>query len=111
MDSRAPSGLFPSRSSRPVFREPHPVRLIAILAGSAGAAGWLMLWGLLATSVRGYLWLTLIAASAANLAALVLARFGDRGVAVGVAVVTGVGVGAAFVVLIEAWMTTGWPMW
>jgi len=41
----------------------------------------------------------------------VLARFGDRGVAVGVAISAGIGLGIAFVLVIARWVTTGWPLW
>jgi hypothetical protein len=119
MDSRAPSGppghspsgLFPSGPPRPTFREPHPVRAAGVLGGSGAAAAWLLLFGLLATSARGYVWLTLFASGAAAGAAFVLARVGDRGVAVGVAITTGLGLGIAVAVAFQRWMTTGWPLW
>jgi len=111
VESRAPSGLFPSGRPRPAFREPHPVRTGAVLVGAGATAAWLLLFGLLGASARGYVWLTVVASTAAWLIALVLARFGDRGVAVGVAISAGIGLGIAFVLVIARWVTTGWPLW
>jgi hypothetical protein len=111
VDSRVPSGLFPSGPPRPTFREPHPVRVGAALAGAAVAAGWLLLVGLLAQTARGYFWLTTTAAIVATLVALVLVRYGDRGVAAGVAISTGVGLSAAAGLVVYEWVTTGWPLW
>jgi hypothetical protein len=111
VESRAPSGLFPSGPPRPTFREPHPVRTGAALVGAAGTAGGLLLFGLLGSSARDYVWLTAIVAAAGWAVALVLARFGDRGVAVGVAIATGIGIAIAFGLVIARWATTGWPLW
>lgn len=82
-----------------------------MLAGAGVAAAWLLLLGLLATSVGGYAWLTLAASVAAWLCALALARYGDRGVAVGVAITTGLGLSIAFVLVMQRWATIGWPLW
>jgi len=108
---RRPSGLFPAGPPRPTYREPHPVRLGAVVTGAGVAAAWLLLFGLLANSHRGYVWLTLVAGLVATVAALVLARFGDRGVAVGVAASTGIGVSIAMALVIAQWIATGWPLW
>ena len=111
LPSRTPSGLFPAGPPRPTYREPHPVRVGPTLAGAGVAAAWLLLVGLLATSARGYVWLTLVASVAAWLGALALARYGDRGVAAGVALSTALGLSIAGVLVIERWATTGWPLW
>lgn len=111
MESRVPSGLFPSGPPRPTYREPHPVRLGAVVVGAGGAAAWLLILGLLATSLRGYLWVTLLASLVAWAGALLLVKYGDRGVAVGVAVATAIGMSIGFVLLIERWTSTGWPLW
>lgn len=79
--------------------------------GVGSAALWLLLVGLLATSAAAYIWLTLVASAAAWLGAAVLIRFGDRGVAVGVGLATSVGVSAAVVLVIQQWITSGWPLW
>ena len=111
MEPRAPSGLFPAGSSRPRLREPYPIRTAPLLAGAGATALWLLLFGLLATSIGGYVWWTIFAASLAWLVALILARFGDRGVATGVAVTTGAGLAIAMFVTAYTWATTGWPLW
>jgi hypothetical protein len=107
----SPSGLFPASPPRPAYREPHPVRIGGVLAGAGAAALWLMLFGLLGRSAQSYAWLTILASVVAGLAALALARVGDRGVAVGVAVATSLGLGVAVALVIQRWATTGWPLW
>jgi hypothetical protein len=112
--ARPPSGLFPGFAgpSRPTWREPFPVTTGPLLAGLGGALLWLALVGLLAADLRGYGWLTLLAALCGWGAAAVLARMGDRGVAVGVAIGTGVGWSVAAVAVGISWATTGnWPLW
>ena len=109
--SRPPSGLFPSRPSRPAYREPHPVRVGAVLAGAGGAAAWILIFALLATSARGFVWLVLGAAALAWLVALLLTVVGDRGVAVGVALSAGSGVAIAIALVVARWVTAGWFLW
>lgn len=111
LSSRTPSGLFPAGSSRPAYREPHPVRPGAVLVGAGVAAAWLLLVGLLATSARSFGWLTLVASGIAWLVALALVRAGDRGAAAGVAIAGGLGLAVAWIVVIIKWVTTGWPLW
>jgi hypothetical protein len=53
------------------------------MAGGGTAAVWMLLIGLMSDTTRGYFWLTVVGSLAAWLGALVLARFGDRGAAVG----------------------------
>jgi hypothetical protein len=79
--------------------------------GAAMTGAWLTLVGLLATSARGYLWFTLLAAGFAWLCAALLVRFGDRGVAVGIAIMNGAGVSIVVCLVVERWITTGWPLW
>jgi hypothetical protein len=55
--------------------------------------------------------LTIGAAAVAGLIAAVLARTGDRGVAVGVALSTGFGLAVAMSVVVQRWIVTGWPLW
>jgi hypothetical protein len=83
----------------------------AVLVGAAVAAAWLLLFGLLGSSAGGYVWMTLLASVVGWIVALVLARYGDRGVAVGVAISTGIGVAIAFALVIARWATSGWPLW
>jgi len=83
----------------------------AVLAGAGFTAAWLLLFGLLGSSAGGYIWMTLAASAVGWVVALVLARYGDRGVAVGVALSTGIGVAIAFTLVIARWATSGWPLW
>ncbi|HLU46179.1 MAG TPA: hypothetical protein VKZ67_14380 [Natronosporangium sp.] len=107
-----PSGLFPVGPPRPTYREPHPVHLVAALSGFAGATGWLTLFPLLATDLAGGLRWLLAAVVLAALVAGVLTRYGDRGVAVGVAVATGLAGSVAIGVAWLGWAVTGdWPLW
>ncbi|MEV0805782.1 hypothetical protein [Micromonospora sp. NPDC050200] len=111
--TRTPSGLFPSGPPRrPTWREPHPVTGSGVAAGGALAATWLVLFGLLGRDVPGYAWWTVIAGGLAWLAALALVRYGDRGVAAGVAIVTAGGWSIAFAIVVVRWATSAdWPMW
>jgi len=81
-----------------------------VLAGGGTAAAWMIFIGLLGSSTRSYVWLTIFASLVATGAAFALARFGDRGVAVGVAVVTGLGLSVAMALTLQRWITTGWPL-
>jgi hypothetical protein len=111
VESRAPSGLFPTGPIRPTYREPHPVRTAAIWAGAGVGVAWLALIGLLGQSTAQYVWLTVAGSVVAWVAALALSRFGDRGVAAGVAIATAVGLAVAMGVVVQRWITTGWPLW
>ncbi|SCL21434.1 hypothetical protein GA0070616_2300 [Micromonospora nigra] len=113
MSPRTPSGLFPaSGPPRPTWREPHQVTGAGVAAGAAGAAGWLILFGLLGRSVPGYAWWTVVAGGLAWLVALLLVRSGDRGVATGIAIVTAGGWSVAAAAVAVRWATSGdWPMW
>jgi hypothetical protein len=71
----------------------------------------MLLFGLLASTARGYAWLTFTAGLLAWLSALVLGRFGDRGVAVGVAVSAAVGVAIAGIVVTVQWSAGHWLLW
>jgi hypothetical protein len=111
VESRAPSGLFPTGPVRPTYREAHPVRAGAIWAGGGVGAAWLLLIGLLGESAAQFVWLTVGGSVVALAAALGLARFGDRGVAAGVAIATAVGLAVAMGLVVQRWVTTGWPLW
>ncbi|HEX5597648.1 MAG TPA: hypothetical protein VFX61_16760 [Micromonosporaceae bacterium] len=107
-----PSGLFPSGPPRPIYREPHPVRAGAVAAGCGASAAWLLFFGLLGRDLAGYGWWTLLAGLVSWTIALILARVGDRGVAVGIAVVTALGWSVGALVFAAAWTATGdWPLW
>ncbi|QSB17020.1 hypothetical protein JQS43_00215 [Natronosporangium hydrolyticum] len=107
-----PSGLFPGAPPRRAYREPHPVRSWAVLAGIGAAGAWLVLFTLLGTDLPSHIWWLLTGGGLAWAGALGLARFGDRGVAVGVAVATAFAwaTGAGIVTLY--WIVTAdWPLW
>jgi len=110
VQSASPSGLFPSRPQRPRFREPHPVRVPAVLLGAALTLAWVVLLTLFAASARGVLALLLTAVVVASAVAGLLLRFGDRGAAVGVGLAAAVGGCAAAVVALARWLTVGWPL-
>jgi hypothetical protein len=105
------SGLFPSGPPRPIYREPLPVRPGAVSLGVVAGLLWMMLFGLLASSARGYAWLTLGSGLAAGLVALLLGRLGDRGVAVGVAIAAGTGVAVAVLVVLTRAAAGQWLLW
>ncbi|MFR9780265.1 hypothetical protein ACL02O_29940 [Micromonospora sp. MS34] len=110
---RTPSGLFPAGPPmRPVWREPYPVTGGGVAGGAATTFAWLLLFGLLGHDVPSYAWWTVIAGGLAWLAALALVRYGDRGVAVGVAIVTAGGWSIAAAVVAVRWAQSGnWPLW
>jgi hypothetical protein len=98
-------------TERPVYREPLPVRGGRVASGAGVGALWMLLFGIQAGTARAYAWLTIVAAVIAWVAIAVLARFGDRGAAVGAAAATGLGVAiAGLVVLIQAF-GGHWLLW
>lgn len=97
--------------TRPTLREPHPVRAGAVLCGAVSAGIWLLSFGLLSVTLRGYLLWTVVAGVGAWLAAYALARNGDRGVAVGVAAAAGVAWAVAALSVLTEWARLGvWPV-
>lgn len=107
-----PSGLFPSGPPRPTYREPHPVSSTAVATGISAVALWMLVFGLLADDLQSYAWWTALAGALAWLVAAGLARYGDRGVAVGVAIGSGLAVSLAAIVVGMRWADSGnWPMW
>ena len=86
------------------------MRVSAVLAGAGVAAAWLLVAGLFATSATTYVWFTLTASVLAWGCAGVLVRFGDRGVATGVALATALGTSVAMGVVVFQWATAGWPL-
>jgi hypothetical protein len=107
-----PSGLFPGQQLRPVYREPHPINPGALLSGIGAAVVWFGLFAGLARDLASYAWWTLVAAVTVWVIAAVLAIVGDRGVAVGVALVSGFGLAIACGFVTAKWITSSdWPMW
>jgi hypothetical protein len=82
-----------------------------VLAGVGVSVVWQLFIGLLATSARSLVWLVAAAACCAWLAALVLVRYGDRGVAVGAALGGCMGLTIAGILTVAGWATTGWFLW
>jgi hypothetical protein len=104
--------LFPGGPLRPFYREAHPVGAAPVLAGMGSALLWFALFGSIGRDLVGYAWWTVVAAVSAWLVALILAVLGDRGVAVGVAIVGGIGLSVAMGFVAVRWITTNdWPMW
>lgn len=88
------------------------MRLTRVLLGLAAGSLWLLLFGLVSSTPAGYAWWTLVAGGTAWGTALGLARHGDRGVAVGVALATTVGWSVAALVVALIWtLTSDWPLW
>ena len=104
----APAGLPP----RPVYREPHPIAVAPLLSGVGATLVWFALFGSLGRDLAGYAWWTLTAALSAWVVAAVLAVLGDRGVATGVALASGVGLSIAAGFVAVRWVSTNdWPLW
>ena len=82
-----------------------------MVAGLGAGALWMLCFGLLATTIRSYGWLTLAAGLVAWVIALLLLRFGDRGIAVGVAITTGIGWAIGVLIIAVVWSDRGWPLW
>ncbi|BCJ53544.1 hypothetical protein Asp14428_50190 [Actinoplanes sp. NBRC 14428] len=102
----------PSLPLRPIYREPHPIRTASVLSGLGAAAIWFALFGALGRDLFGYAWWTVAAAVSAWLVAAYLTLFGDRGAALGVALVSGVGLSVAATFVGARWITTDdWPLW
>ncbi|WP_203813110.1 hypothetical protein [Paractinoplanes tereljensis] len=103
--------MFPG-PSRPVFREPHPIGAAGVMAGLGSTLLWLGLFGSLAHDLATYAWWTIVAAITAWIVAFVLTLRGDRGVAVGVALASGLGLSIAMAFVANRWITTyDWPLW
>ena len=108
----SPAPFFSGLPPRPVYREPHPVGAAQVLSGLAAAAAWLILFGSLGRGLASYAWWTIVAAVSAWLVALVLSVLGDRGVAVGVAVASSLGLSVAMLFVGLRWISTeDWPLW
>lgn len=84
----------------------------AVVAGLGLATAWLLFFGLLGRALAGYAWWTIFAGLTAWLVAATLGRYGDRGVAVGVSIATGLGWAVMALSVAVRWAGTGdWPLW
>lgn len=107
-----PAVGFPGAPARPVYREPHPIRVLPLLSGMGATLLWFALFGSLARDLAGYAWWTVAAAVSAWIVAVVLSILGDRGVAVGVAIISGIALSVAGGFVAARWIgTDDWPMW
>ncbi|MGH8877427.1 MAG: hypothetical protein ACRD0P_08820 [Stackebrandtia sp.] len=113
---RRPSGTPPraidETLARPSFREPHRSTSAGIFSGAAIAVVWFVITTFLGTDLTSVLWVMLAASLVATGAALLLARYGDRGAAAGVAAVSGAAV--AVVGLVVEWhhlLNETWVLW
>lgn len=97
--------------SRPYYREPHPIRARSVWAGIGSTVVWFGMFAAISWSARAYAWSTVVAAVLALLAAVALLRFGDRGVAVGVAATAGCCLGIAGIVTVVSAFSGHWLLW
>lgn len=103
---------LPGQPARPVYRESHRIAAGPVLAGLGSTALWCALFGGLARDLATYAWWTLVAAVSAWAVALVLTRFGDRGVATGIALMSGLALSIASGAVAARWIaTSNWPLW
>jgi len=104
---------LPTSYQRPTYREPHPVRPDAAAIGGIAALAWYIAFVFVgAGSLSASTWWGLLAGAIAWAVALVLVRFGDRGVATGIAIVTAVCWGVTTFAVGLRWVTSGdWPLW
>jgi hypothetical protein len=104
--------MFPAAPVRPVYREPHPIGAVPLLCGMGATLIWFALFGSLGRDLFSYAWWTVVAAVSAWAVAIVLTVLGDRGVAVGVAMTSGLALSVAGGFVAFRWITTNdWPMW
>lgn len=98
-------------TDRPRFREPHPIRPVSVLTGAGVAVLWFVVTALLGVDLRSTMWVMLVASLIATGAAVLLARYGDRGASVGVTAVAGTAL--AVVGLVVEWQLRDgtWILW
>jgi hypothetical protein len=107
-----PPAPFQGLPPRPVYREAHAIRAAHLLAGLAAGALWCALFAGLSHSLLTYAWWTVAATVSAWFAAAALAIFGDRGVATGVAIMSGLALSVAMGIVAAEWIHTyNWPLW
>lgn len=107
----APSYMYSPDPARPQYRETLRIAPAGIWAGAGVASLWFLISGLLATTLSAYVWVTAVAALVAWLAASLLARYGDRGAAAGVAAVSGMALGVAGLVVEWNALQGDWILW
>jgi hypothetical protein len=112
MQPQPPPGVYAGLPPRPVYREPHPIGAGPVLSGLATGAVWMALFGSLGRDLASYAWWSIGAAVSAWLVALILTQVGDRGVALGVACASGVGLSVTVAFVALRWIDTlDFPLW
>jgi hypothetical protein len=110
-----PGQPWPARGQhgqpRPVYREPHPIRSGAVWSGIGATVLWFLMFGLVSWTAQVYVWSTVLAAALALGTAAVLARYGDRGVAVGAAATAGAGLAIPGIVVLVDAINGHWLPW
>lgn len=100
-----------ARPARPTYQETHRVTPVGVCAGAGATFLWLLVTALLGVDLASTMWVMLVAGIFAFAAAWLLASYGDRGVAVGIASVAGASL--AVVGLVVEWHAFGgsWILW
>lgn len=99
------------RPARPTYQETHRVTPVGVFAGAGVTVLWLLVTALLGVDLTSTMWVMLVASGFAFAAAWLLASYGDRGAATGVASVAGASL--AVVGLVVEWHAFGgtWILW
>ncbi|ADD45613.1 hypothetical protein [Stackebrandtia nassauensis] len=98
--------------TRPTYREPHRSTSAGVFAGAGVAVLWFVITAFLGTDLPSRLWVMLAASLVAAGAAFLLARYGDRGAAAGVAAVSGAAVAVVgLVVELQHLLYETWVLW
>ncbi|GAA4911423.1 hypothetical protein LX16_2563 [Stackebrandtia albiflava] len=97
--------------ARPTYQETHRITPAGVGGGAAAAVVWFLVTALLGVDLASTMWVMLVASLFALGAAWLLASYGDRGAAVGVAAVAGAA--SAVVGLVVEWHALGgtWILW
>jgi hypothetical protein len=69
------------------------------------------LLGVLGTTARAYVWWSIAAGLLGWAGSVALAKYGDRGVAAGVAMACAIGVTVSFIVVTAHWVGGHWLLW
>lgn len=98
--------------TRPSYREPHRSTSAGVFGGAVIAILWFVITAFLGTDLPSRLWVMLAASLVATGAAFLLARYGDRGAAAGVAAVSGAAVAVVgLVVELQHLLYETWVLW
>lgn len=111
MPTSPDSWRSPIRPARPTYEETHRITPAGVGGGAAVAVLWFLVTALLGVDLASTMWVMLIASLFAFAASWLLASYGDRGAATGVAAVAGAA--SALVGLVVEWHAFGgtWILW